>query len=91
VCALDINPVAVENLRRKVRENRLNIVRVALADVRKTGLLANSFHVAFLFGVIHDFPDVGILIQEMHRVLKPKGLLPIQKSTIGSKTLRRYN
>ena len=87
VCALDINRAAVETLLRKVKENHMNNVKVILADARETGLPHNTFDVAFLFGVIHDFPDVPAVMREMHRVLRPKGILSAQRSSRSERNL----
>jgi ubiquinone/menaquinone biosynthesis C-methylase UbiE len=87
VFALDINPVAVDTVRRKVKENCLNNVKVLLADASKSRLQDNSFDVAFLFGVLHDFPDVGAVMREMHRVLKAKGILSVQRSSRSERDL----
>jgi ubiquinone/menaquinone biosynthesis C-methylase UbiE len=78
VCALDFNPVAVEHVRRKVEKQRLKSIQVICADASKTGLPSESADVAFLFAVIHAFPDVGEVMKEMHRVLKTDGILSIQ-------------
>jgi ubiquinone/menaquinone biosynthesis C-methylase UbiE len=87
ICALDINPVAVETVRRKVKENKVSNVKVMLADANETGLPNNNFDVAFLFGVIQDFRDVGAVMREMHRVLKEKGVLSVQKSSRSERDL----
>jgi ubiquinone/menaquinone biosynthesis C-methylase UbiE len=81
VCALDINPVAVETVRRKVKGKSLGNVKILLADAGESGLQDNSFDVAFLFGVLHDFPDVDAVMREMHRVLKTRGILSVQGSS----------
>ncbi len=87
VCALDINAVAVETVRRKVKENCLNNVKVLLADASKSRLHDNNFDVAFLFGVLHDFPDVDAVMREMHRVLKAKGILSVQRPSRSERDL----
>jgi len=80
VYALDVNPVAVETVRRKIKENNLKNVQVLLADASETGLPDKSIDVAFLFGVIHALDNIDMVMQEMHRVLKKKGVLSVQKS-----------
>ncbi|RJS81763.1 class I SAM-dependent methyltransferase [Candidatus Bathyarchaeota archaeon] len=80
VYALDVNPVAVETVRRKIKEKGLKNVEVMLADASETGLPDKSIDVSFLFGVIHALDNVDAVMQEMHRVLKAKGVLSIQKS-----------
>jgi ubiquinone/menaquinone biosynthesis C-methylase UbiE len=78
VYALDLNPFAVEHIRRKVERSGLRNVQVVFADAIKTGLPGESIDVAFLFSVIHAFPDVGEVMKEMHRVLKTNGIIAIQ-------------
>ena len=80
VYALDVNPVAVEAVRRKIKEKDLKNIEVILADASKTGLLDKSIDVAFLFGVVHALDDIDTVMQEMHRVLKIEGVLSVQKS-----------
>jgi ubiquinone/menaquinone biosynthesis C-methylase UbiE len=87
VFALDINPVAVEAVRRKVKENSLTNVKVILAYTSKWGLEDNSFDLAFLFGVLHDFSDVAAVMREMHRVLKANGILSVQRSSSSERML----
>ena len=87
VYALDVNPVAVETVRRKIEEKGLKNVEVMLADAGETGLPDESIDVAFLFGVIHALDDVDAVMREMHRVLKAKGVLSIQKSWWSEKKL----
>jgi len=78
VIAIDINPAAVENVRRKGERQGMKNVNVILADATATDLPENSIDVAFLFGVIHAFPDLDRVLTEMHRALKPNGKLAIQ-------------
>jgi len=80
VYTLDVNPVAVETVRRKIKENNLKNVQVLLADASETGLPDKSIDVAFLFGVIHALDNVDAVMREMHRVLKMEGVLSVQKS-----------
>ena len=87
VYALDVNPVAVETVRRKIKKKGLKNVEVILADASETGLPNESIDVAFLFGVVHALDDVDAVMWEMHRVLKAKGVLSIQKSWWSEKKL----
>ena len=87
VYALDVNPVAVETVRRKIMENNLKNVKIMLADASETGLPDESIDVAFLFGVIHALKDVDAVMREMHRILKVKGILSVQKSWWSEKRL----
>jgi len=87
VYALDVNPVAVETVRRKIEEKDLKNIEVILADASETGLPDKSIDVAFLFGVIHALDNVDAVMQEVHRVLRAKGILSIQKSWWSEKKL----
>jgi len=78
VYALDINPAAVEHVRRKIARSGLANVEVKLADAGETTLARKSVDLAFLFGVMHSFKDVNKVLREMHRVLKTMGTLSIQ-------------
>jgi ubiquinone/menaquinone biosynthesis C-methylase UbiE len=78
VNALDINPAAVEYVRRKVQRLGKKNIDVMLAGAGATGLPEGSVDVAFLFGVIHAFPNLHEVFTEMHRALKPNGKLSIQ-------------
>jgi len=78
VDALDINPAAVEHVRRKAQRLGAKNVDVMLADAGATSLPGSSVDVAFLFGVIHAFPNLNVVLKEMYRVLKPNGKLSIQ-------------
>ena len=78
VYALDINPVAVEHVRRKITRTRLGNVEARLADASETGLPSQSIDVAFLFGVMQAFKDVSKVLREMHRVLRTTGALSIR-------------
>jgi len=87
VYALDVNPLSVETVRRKINEKGLKNIEVILADASETGLPDESVDVAFLFGVIHALDDVDAVMREMHRVLKVRGVLSIQKSWWSEKKL----
>ena len=87
VYTIDVNPVAVETVRRKVKEKDLKNIEAILADASETGLPDESIDVAFLFGVIHALGDVDAVMREMHRVLKAKGVLSIQRSWWSEKKL----
>jgi len=83
VYAIDINPVAVEYVERKVRRRRIGNVNVILAGADKTGLPDEALDTVFLFGVIHAlWKDMGTITSEIHRILKPQGILSISKSRL---------
>jgi len=78
VYALDINPAAVEHVKRKIDKEGLTNVEAKPADASVTGLQDESIDLAFLFSVFHAFENVNKVLAEMHRVLKANGTLSIQ-------------
>jgi ubiquinone/menaquinone biosynthesis C-methylase UbiE len=76
--AMDILSESVELVSRKVQAAKLQNVRVVKGDALNTNLEAESFHAVILFGVI-PAPMLPLtrLLTEMHRVLKPEGILAI--------------
>jgi ubiquinone/menaquinone biosynthesis C-methylase UbiE len=76
--AIDILPDSVELVTRKVREAGLANVEVMQADALNTGLDAESFDRVLLFGVIPSpMLPLSRLLPEVHRVLKPEGILAV--------------
>jgi len=72
--ALDVMPVALEMVKRLTAKKKLQNVETILSD-RKTGLPDNSIDVVLLYDVFHDLEDQDSVLKELHRVLKPKGIL----------------
>jgi len=54
---------------------RIKGIPVLLADACKTGFTANSFDVVFIDSFLHHLESPGECLQEIKRILKPKGLL----------------
>jgi ubiquinone/menaquinone biosynthesis C-methylase UbiE len=74
VYALDIHPLAIRMVRDIASKNKLTNVETILSDC-KTGLPDNSVDVVLLYDTFHDLSDPNGVLQELHRVLKPDGLL----------------
>jgi ubiquinone/menaquinone biosynthesis C-methylase UbiE len=85
--SLDINPASVKRVKERVEAKGLTNVRVMLADASKTSLPDSSFDVIFLFGVIHDFRDLDLVLKELCRVLKRGGILSVQSRWSENKLL----
>ena len=75
--AIDLQPLAIELTGKKAKEAGLKNVQLKLADAAKTGLPDESIDLVFLFGVIHALP-LDVVLPEMHRVLKPDGILAVR-------------
>jgi ubiquinone/menaquinone biosynthesis C-methylase UbiE len=76
VYALDIHPLAIKAVGRRAREEELSNITTIQSD-RETGLSDESVDVILLYDVLHSVPDKGALLQELHRILKPGGLLSV--------------
>jgi len=76
--AMDVLPVAVERVSKKVQTACLNNVRVVKGDAMNTELDTESMDVVILFGVIPaPMLPLNRLLPEMYRVLKTGGTLAV--------------
>jgi ubiquinone/menaquinone biosynthesis C-methylase UbiE len=74
VYALDIHPLAVKKVRDLASKKGLGNIETILSD-RETGLENGSMDVVLLYDVFHGLGDPKGVLQEIHRVLRPDGLL----------------
>ena len=74
VYALDIHPFAVKKVRNLASKKGLENIATILSD-RETGLENGSVDVVLLYDVFHGLGDPKGVLQEIHRVLRPDGLL----------------
>ena len=86
VHALDISPLAVERVQQKIEKEGATNVETILADAAQTGLPDQSFDLIFAFGFAHAAGSMENILAELHRLLKPAGILAIEgASRISSK------
>ncbi len=74
IYALDIHPLAVQRVGSIARKKGLTNVKTILSDGR-TGLPDQSVDVVLLFDTFHGLSHPDEVLRELHRVLKPAGLL----------------
>lgn len=74
VYALDVQPLAIEMVKKIAAKRKLSNVETILSD-RKTGLPDNSMDRVLLYDVFHDLIDPDGVLEELHRVLKSDGIL----------------
>ena len=72
--ALDVLPVAVDMVKNLVKKASLKNVETILSDCN-TGLPNNSMDVVLLYDTFHDLDNQNAVLEELHRVLKPNGIL----------------
>jgi ubiquinone/menaquinone biosynthesis C-methylase UbiE len=82
VYAFEINEAAYESVKKKLQEKEVTNVRLLLQDCADTELNDESIDVAFFFGIFHAFSDPAPVLREMHRLLKPAGVLSIQAGRV---------
>jgi ubiquinone/menaquinone biosynthesis C-methylase UbiE len=75
VCAIDLNPHAVEHVKRKVARSGVRNAEVLRRDAASTDLPDGSFDLAFLFGLRRAVGGLDAVLRETHRVLRPQGSL----------------
>jgi len=74
VYALDINPLAVQRVQNIASKRKLTNVETICSDCR-TGLPDNSVDVVLLYDTFHLLNNPNEVLEELHRVLKPEGIL----------------
>jgi len=74
VYALDIHPLAIRKVQDIASRKQLANVETILSDCQ-TGLPDNSLNAVLLYDIFHHLSDPNGVLQELHRVLKPDGIL----------------
>jgi len=74
IYALDIHPLAIQKVQDIASKKRLANVETILSDCQ-TGLPDNSLDVVLLYDIFHHLGDRDRVLKELHRILKPDGIL----------------
>jgi ubiquinone/menaquinone biosynthesis C-methylase UbiE len=74
IYALDIHPLATSRIERIAKKKKLANVRTILSDC-DTKLDNNCLDVVLLYDIFHDLEHPEKVLTELHRVLKPNGIL----------------
>jgi len=74
IYALDIHPLAIQRVQRIASTKHLTNVETICSDC-KTGLPDNSLDAVLLYDVFHKLSEPDAVLEELHRVLKPNGVL----------------
>jgi len=78
ILAFDVNPFAVKHVQNKIDVAGVTNAKVIIADAANAGLPDHSFDLAFVFGLAHPLGNMKEIWQELHRVIKPGGMLSIE-------------
>jgi len=74
IYALDIHPLAIKMVQKIALKKVLGNVETIHSDCA-TGLDDSVIDVVLLYDIYHDLSDSDGVLRELHRVLKPEGLL----------------
>jgi ubiquinone/menaquinone biosynthesis C-methylase UbiE len=74
IYALDIHPLAIHKVQNIASKKKLTNVETICSD-GKTGLPDKSIDVVLLYDTFHSLGDPDGVLAELHRVLKPNGIL----------------
>jgi ubiquinone/menaquinone biosynthesis C-methylase UbiE len=74
VYALDIHPLAIRKVKDIASKKQLTNVETILSDCQ-TGLPDNTLDAVLLYAAFHHLSDPDMVLKELHRVLKPDGIL----------------
>ncbi len=77
--AIDIQPGMIAKLERRLQETHVENVATFLADASDLPLKANSVDHVFLISALPEIPDRGRALAEIHRVLRPTGVLSVSE------------
>jgi len=76
VYAVDSHPLAVKSAQRAADRRGFGNIRTILGG-SVANLPVGSVDMTLLYDVLHDLPEPGLILGEVHRVLKPKGVLSV--------------
>jgi ubiquinone/menaquinone biosynthesis C-methylase UbiE len=76
VYALDIHPLAVQRVQKVAAKKRLANIEAILSDCA-TALPDESIDAVLLYDILHELSEPDKVLAELHRVLKPGGILSV--------------
>jgi ubiquinone/menaquinone biosynthesis C-methylase UbiE len=88
VYAIDVNHRAIERVWKKVEKEELENVTPLCINASKTGLSEESVDLAFVFGLRHVVGGLETVLPELYRILKPQGILSLEKTRGSEMELR---
>ena len=79
IYAVDIHPLAIKRVKEKIAESGAENIKPVLANASHTRLLNQEIDLAFIFGMPNASGGFTNILSEIHRVLKPGGILSFEK------------
>ncbi|KPL03177.1 MAG: hypothetical protein AMJ90_03865 [candidate division Zixibacteria bacterium SM23_73_2] len=80
IYAVDVHPLAIKRVQSKIEKEGIKNVTTMLANASDTGLPEQSIDLSFVFGLRYIAGGLENLLTEMHRILKPEGVLSFEKT-----------
>jgi ubiquinone/menaquinone biosynthesis C-methylase UbiE len=87
VYTVDVNPYAIARVHGKIEKEGIKNVVPMLRNASDTGLPENSIDLAFLIGLGHIAGGQKKLLAEIHRILRPGGVLSLQNTRVVKGTI----
>jgi len=88
IFAQDIHPLAIKAVQEIARKNGLENVTAIQSDCA-TGLPDRTVDVVLLYDTYHHLKDPDSVLKEMHRVLKPEGILSFSDHHMKQKEIEK--
>ena len=89
VYAVDVHPLAISSVKRKVKRKNLGNVAPVLATGYPVDIEKQSADVIYALDMFHHVQDTDGFLMELHRLLKPKGALFIESGHQPQKDARQ--
>ncbi|MEA3282288.1 MAG: methyltransferase domain-containing protein [Euryarchaeota archaeon] len=80
IYAVDVHPAAIARVKKRIDSVGIRNVTPILSNASGTGLPDKSIDLAFVFGLLHVAGGIEDVLSEVHRVLKPDGILSFEKT-----------
>jgi len=74
VFALDKHPLAIKSISKKIKKRSVTNIETIHSNC-ETGLASNSVDVVLLYHVFNDLKNPDVVLEELHRIIKPSGIL----------------
>jgi len=87
VYAVDVHQPAIERVKEKIEIEGIKNAKPILANASDTGLSDQSIDLAFIFGLRYIAGGLENVITEIHRILKPRGVLSFEKTQKSAKKI----
>ena len=86
IYALDIHPLAIKEVQKKVTQKAIKNLKTIESDCN-TGLPDNKVDVVLLYDTFHNLSRPDDVLRELHRVLKPDGTLSFSDHHMNEKDI----